>query len=97
MILSRLYEVLITLRRIRSSLFNSLIIGNPLAKISQKGCTSCVGNLVQLGSGSHGTDGPFQFVVMEKEVQTSNMHQRGFREEIYFIEQITKILPKCIN
>src|SRR2546429_2279879 len=48
------------------------------------------------GSGYLKADGPFQIVAMKKQVQTSNMHQRRFRERERFSNKSSQALPECI-
>ncbi len=49
-----------------------------------------------LGSGSNEADDPFRIVAMEKQVQTSHMHQQRCGEGERFANKTTQGLPECI-
>src|SRR5438094_4797660 len=58
--------------------------------------SSKIEHTIGLGSGYLKADGPFQIVAMKKQVQTSNMHQRRFRERERFSNKSSQALPECI-
>src|SRR6266487_5423694 len=54
------------------------------------------GKIERSGSGSHENVRPFKIIAMEKQVQTSIMHQKRFGERERFANETSQTLPECI-